>query len=166
MSHQPCAAWLDDISAYLDGVLDMASEHRVHAHLRQCPACSEWLVDLVPVVKAMQLMPEPVPTSDPWPAIARSLASDARFRRRHWLPAPVRLMFSERKAAVGWAAAGVMFFAVGGMSYMSVMDAQRVPIADTDTYWHQHQLFTHEESVPTLYTPELRAIEASYQLDE
>lgn len=156
----PCQAWLEAISCYLDGVLDAAEEHRVHAHLRRCPACAEFLVDLVPVVRTLHCLPAPAPGCDPWAAIAAELAADPAFAGRRW-----RLIRFPRPM-VGWAAAGVVAVVVGAAGWQILMPAAQPAVADTDMYWHQHQLFSHEEGVPTLYAPELSAIEASYHLDD
>lgn len=158
---QPCEAWLTAISGYLDGVLSPQEEHEVHAHMHQCKPCAQYLVDLVPVVQFLHHMPAPaLPGRDCWPAIAAALREDPHFYRRN----SFKLLVS--RPAVGWAAAGFMLLAVGSMSYMGYQQQASTPVADVDLYWHQHELFSQEEGVPSLYAPELNAIEASYQLDE
>jgi predicted anti-sigma-YlaC factor YlaD len=157
---EPCAAWLEAISCYLDGVLTPPEEHAVHAHMHGCEPCAQYLVDLVPVVQMLQGLPAAQPSRDCWPAIAHALREDPHFyRRRGW-----RVLMG--RPAVGWAAAGVMLFAITSVSYMGYQQQASIPVADMNLYWHQHELFSQEEGVPSLYTPELNAIEASYQLDE
>lgn len=159
MSQQaPCAAWLEAISAYLDGALPGDEEHRVHAHLRQCPGCSEFLVDLVPVVQALHALPAPVPSSDPWPEIARQLRRDPAFFRR-------RALWRIEPRVAGWAAAGFLFLATGSMAAVSYQQASQTPTADVDMYWQQHDFYSHEQGLPSLYAPELNAVEASYQIE-
>jgi hypothetical protein len=41
-----------------------------------------------------------------------------------------------------------------------------VPVADLDTYWHQHDAFDRDQGLPTRYAPDLGAVEASYHLEE
>lgn len=159
MSRQaPCAAWLEAISAYLDGALPGDEEHRVHAHLRACPACSEFLVDLVPVVQALHALPAPVPPGDPWPAIARQLRHDPTFFRR-------RTLFRLQPRAAGWAAAGFLVIATTSLAVIGIQQSAATPTADVDMYWQQHEFYSHEEGVPSLYAPELNAVEASYQIE-
>ena len=157
MSRQaPCAEWQDAISAYMDGALPVPEEQRVHAHLRQCPACAALLVDLVPVVQALHAMPAPRPGRDPWPAIARALQQDARFRSRRLIVFP----------RAGWVAASFVAITAGSLAFMATQEtAGGGPVADVDVYWEQHEFFSHEEGLPTLFAPELSAIEASYRID-
>jgi anti-sigma factor RsiW len=156
-----CPDWLEEISAYLDGELAAAEEHRVHAHLRRCQACADHLVDLVPVVQALRALPPIVPAHDPWLAIARELRQEPLFYRRrallrlHRLPRPIL-------GAAAAAAAAV----VVSISYAGYQQATPPPVADLDMYYHQHDLYTHQDGVPSLYAPEFNAVKASYQLDE
>jgi anti-sigma factor RsiW len=160
MSQQaPCAAWLEAISGYLDGALAGPEEHQVHAHLRQCPACAEYLVDLVPVVQALHALPAPTPTRDPWPVLARALRQDPRYARRP-------LLVSLQPRTAGWVAAGVLFLATSSLAMLNYQQSTLAPTADLDMYWQQHEIYSHDEGVPSLYAPELNAIEATYQLDE
>jgi anti-sigma factor RsiW len=154
----PCAAWLEAISAYLDGALISTEEQRVHAHMRQCPGCAEFLVDLVPVVQALHALPKPVPRTDPWPEISRQLRRDPAFYRRRFL-----LRVEPRVA--GWAAAGFLFLATGSMAAISYQQSASAPTADVDMYWQQHEFYSQEQGVPSLYAPELNAVEASYQIE-
>ncbi|MNS04857.1 hypothetical protein D3C72_362450 [compost metagenome] len=161
MSQQePCAAWQEAISGYLDGALPTTEEQSVHAHLRRCPACAEYLVDLVPVVQALHALPAPVPQRDLWPAIARQLKKDPAFGRRMaaitWL----------RPRAAGWVAASVLVITTGALAVATMQQSASAPTADVDMYWQQHELYSQDEGVPSLYAPGLNAIEATYQLDE
>ena len=159
---QPCPGWLEAIAGYMDGALAPGEEQRVHGHLRGCPGCAKHLIDLVPVIQALKAMPAPAPGRDLWPEIASSLAADPAFKRG----GVVTIFRKLPKPALGWAAAGVAFVAIGSGVFAGWLAPEPVPVADTDTYWHQHQLHEHVEGLPTLYAPELSAIEASYQLDE
>lgn len=158
MSRQePCATWLEAISAYLDGALAPGEEQKVHQHLRACPPCAEFLVDLVPVVQTLHALPAPVPSGDPWLAIARELRHDPVFFRR-------RAFLRLEPKHVGWVAAGVLFLATGSMAFLGYQQNAATPTADMDMYWQQHELFTHEDGVPSLYAPEYNAVEAGYHL--
>ena len=159
MSADPCADWLDAISAYMDGQLPPDEEHAVHAHLRQCTACAETLVDLVPVVQALRALPPHRPARDLWPQIGAELRQQpAFFRRRAWRHWP--------PLALGWAAAALVAMLGSSAAFVGYQQASSVPAADVDTYWHQHELISHDEGVPGLYAPELSAVEASYKLEE
>ena len=61
MTEPGCEEWLDAVSAYVDGVLTVEEELRVHAHLRACAGCAQLLVDLIPVVQALHALPAPRP---------------------------------------------------------------------------------------------------------
>jgi anti-sigma factor RsiW len=155
---EPCSAWIENISAYLDGALAGAEEQLVHAHLRACAACAEFLVDLVPVVQALQALPAPVPTSDPWPAIAFALRTEGHFRPRGAI-----LRLAPRQ--MGWVAAGVLFLATGSMAFLGYQQSAAVPTADVDMYWSQHEMFSHEDGMPSNYAPEFNAIQANYHIE-
>jgi anti-sigma factor RsiW len=155
---EPCAAWLESISAYLDGALAVGEEQQVHQHLRQCPPCAKFLVDLVPVVQSMHALPAPTPKGDPWPTIAGELRHDPLFFRR-------RALWRLQPRHVGWVAAGFLFIATGSMAYMGYQQSATTPTADVDMYWQQHELFSHEDGVPSLYAPEYNAVEAGYQIE-
>ena len=155
---EPCAAWLESISGSLDGALPSDEEHRVHAHLRRCPACAEFLVDLVPVVQALHALPAPTPSGDPWPAIARQLRRDPAFFRR-------RALWRVPPRQAGWAAAGFLLLATGSMAVIGYQQSAATPTADMDMYWQQHEFYSHEQGVPSLYAPEFNAVEATYMID-
>lgn len=159
---QPCSGWLEAIAGYMDGELAPAEEQRVHAHLRLCPGCAKHLIDLVPVVQALKALPAPPPGRETWARLEARLASEPAFKQS----GVVTIFRKAPRPVVGWAAAGVAFVAIGAGLLSGLGRGEPVPVADTDTYWHQHQLYEHVEGLPTLYAPELSAIEASYQLDE
>lgn len=160
---QGCAEWLEAISAYLDGVLAVEEEQRVHAHLRACPGCAEQLVDLVPVVQTLRALPRPTPARDPWPELSRALRNDSAFRagvdQAAWT--------AWSRPALGAAAAVAAVVMGGALTMHGYKSAEPpVPVADVDTYWHQHDAFDQDQGIPTRYAPDLGAIEASYELDE
>ena len=159
---EACPAWQEAISAFLDGVLPTGEEQAVHAHLRACPACARYLVDLVPIVQTLRAWPQLEPESDPWPTIARLLARDPAFGASPWS----RQVFVRlRRPATAWAAAAACV--VVGLGSWGLHQHQAVattPVADMDLYWQQHEMAAHGEALPTMYTPELKAIKASYQL--
>ena len=139
-----CADWLESISAYLDGALAPDEEQRVHAHLRGCPGCAEELVDLVPLVQTIRGLPPVPPPRDLWPDLQRELKSDLSFRNG-----------ARRQAAAGWAGpalgAAVAVTMVGGaVAMVGGKPAQpAVPVAELETYWHQHEAFDREQSLAT-----------------
>lgn len=158
-----CPEWLEAVSAYLDGALAPDEEQRVHAHLRGCPGCAEELVDLVPLVQTIRGLPPVAPPRDLWPDLQRELKSDLAFRNG-----------ARRQAAAGWARpalgamAAVTVTVVGGALALfgAKSAAPAVPVADLDTYWHQHDAFDRDQGLPTRYAPDLGAVEAAYNLDD
>jgi anti-sigma factor RsiW len=154
---EPCEAWLEAISSYVDGALSSSEEQRVHAHMRECAGCSEYLVDLLPVVQALHNLPDPQPVGDAWPAIAFALRREGLYTTSFWKRLP--------RPAVGWAAAAVLVLAGGSVAAINLHQAANTPVADVDMYWHQHEIYSHDDGVPSLYAPEFNAIEASYRLD-
>jgi anti-sigma factor RsiW len=161
MSHsfmnEPCEAWQDQISAYLDGELPPHEEHAVHAHLRACASCAEALVDLVPLVQAIRNVPPHEPPRDLWPRLAAELRHDPRFFARR-LPLPRR--------ELGWVAAALLIV-VGGAAVMQHQAPAEPPrVADVDTYWHQHAIYSHDQGVPGLYAPALNLVQDGYDLDQ
>ena len=156
-AHPACDDWLEAISGYLDGELDRETVHRVHAHLRTCPGCSELLIDLVPLQRLLREWPAPEPPRDIWPAIAQALRDEPRYA------SSVLVRWPNRKA-MGWAVASVAVLALGTVVVAGLHTGPKTHIADVDLYWHQHELYAHEQGEPTLYAPELSAIEASYRL--
>lgn len=160
---QGCPEWLEAVSAYLDGALALEEEQRVHAHLRGCPGCAEQLVDLVPVVQTLRALPAPRPTRDPWPDLARALREDRAFREG----ATQAAWTAWSRPALGAAATVAAVVMGGALTLHGYRHAQPpVPIADVDTYWHQHDAFDQDQGLPTRYAPDLGAVEASYDLDE
>ena len=154
--NDPCSRWLEAISGYLDGELPPIEEQQVHAHLRTCAACAEALVDLVPVVQALRNAPMATPTRDLWPALAGELRRDPRF----WVQRPI----TELPRRLGLVAAGLMAL-VGGVAVFSHLGAPPKQLADVDTYWHEHALYSQEEALPGSYAPGMHAVDASYELD-
>ncbi|HEY9722025.1 MAG TPA: zf-HC2 domain-containing protein [Oscillatoriaceae cyanobacterium] len=152
----PCEDWLEDISSYLDGELPVEAEQRVHGHLRQCTSCAEYMVELVPLVKTLRHLPAPVPSTDPWRAIAAELRREPRFARRAWWRDTNR---------IGWAAAAVVI-SVSSAVAIGVHQRTSVPVADVNMYLHQHEIYARQDGVPSLYAPEFTALKASYHLDK
>jgi anti-sigma factor RsiW len=148
--------WLEAISAYMDGVLPLEEEHRVHGHLRECPPCAQMLVDWVPIVRALASLPSPEPLANMWLKLEAQLKHDAPFAKR-------RVFVEFKRPMVGWAAACVMGLVGVGLYWSH--QAPVVPVADVNMYWSQHEEFSHDSGVPTLYGPEMHAIEASYHLN-
>jgi anti-sigma factor RsiW len=158
----PCDAWLEPISAYLDGMLSVEEELRVHAHLRACTRCTELLVDMLPVLQALRTLPTPPPSAGTWEAIAAKLALEAPPLRplRGWGRAWGRPL-----AGVAVAAAGALVL-VGGLQWLGAhWLAPAVPVADVDTYWHAHDAFEQDQGLPGALGPGVQAVETSYDLD-
>ena len=61
--------------------------------------------------------------------------------------------------------AGAVFLATGSMAAISYQQSASAPTADVDMYWQQHEFYSQEQGVPSLYAPELNAVEASYQIE-
>lgn len=156
-----CDAWLEPISAYLDGMLSVEEELRVHAHLRACPRCSELLIDMLPVLQALRTLPTPVPDAHAWEAIAEALLGDARSLRPRagwWV--------AWRRPLVGVAVAAGVVAVVGGLQWAQTrLSSPPVPVADIDTYWHAHDAFDQDQGLPGALGPGLEAVESSYELD-
>lgn len=155
--NEPCADWQDAISAYLDGELPPMEEQQVHAHLRQCQACAEALVALVPLVQALRNAPMAEPTRDLWPRIHAELRHAPVFWSRKLRPRTLRQL--------GWATAAAVLVLAGGVTVVAHQTPQQARIADVDTYWHEHALFSQDQGVPGLYAPSLHAVQSSYDLD-
>jgi anti-sigma factor RsiW len=65
--------WIDRLSAYLDGELTPGERTALEAHLAQCRACSESLIELREVVARAAALPPRPPAQDLWPGIAPRL---------------------------------------------------------------------------------------------
>ena len=155
MSNPACPQWEEDIAAYLDGELSPIDEQRVHAHLRGCAACSDALVDLVPLVQTLRNAPRLMPQRDLWPRIAAELKHEPRFARK---------LLPRGRHEWGWTAAAVVVLAGAiALTVMSPAEAERH--ADVDTYWHEHALYSHDQGMPGMDAPSLHAVQASYNLD-
>jgi anti-sigma factor RsiW len=163
MSHsfmsEPCEAWQDQIHAYLDGELPPHEEHAVHAHLRACPTCAEALVDLVPLVQAIRNVPAHEPPRDLWPRLAAELRHDPRFFARRFRP-------RVGVGGLGWAAAAVVLVVGAAATFQRQGPAEPPRVADVDTYWHQHAIYSHDQGVPGLYAPALHVVQDGYDLDQ
>lgn len=162
MKPAACEAWLEAISAYLDGSLTSEEERAVQAHLHHCGACADMLIDWVPMIQALRALPEPTPQRDLWQAIAEEL--------RHEPPAPRRLRLPEQLSrhwpGVAVAASVLILLWSGGLAWLSDgVWGPPVPVADLDTYWHQHDAFDLEESLTSRFGPAVDTVEASYGLD-
>jgi anti-sigma factor RsiW len=155
----PCPQWQDQISAYLDGELPPGEEHAVHAHLRACATCAEALVDLVPLVQALRALPDHKPATDLWPRIAGELRHDPRFFARRLRP---RLPRRE----LGWVAAALLVVVGAATTLQRQAPPEPPAVADVDTYWHQHAIFSHDQGVPGLYAPALHVVQTGYDLDQ
>jgi anti-sigma factor RsiW len=68
--------WTDQLSAYLDGDMDLATRIRVEAHLAECAECREALVDLRRVVSAAQGYQGVQPIRDGWSSIRAAIEAD------------------------------------------------------------------------------------------
>jgi anti-sigma factor RsiW len=68
--------WLDRLSDYLDGELDVAAQAALEEHLVECDVCRVTLGELRAVVAAARSVENPPPERDLWPAIAAAI--DAR----------------------------------------------------------------------------------------
>jgi anti-sigma factor RsiW len=152
MNAYACAEWQDALSAYLDGELQPHEEQQMHVHLRQCSACTEALVDLVPLVQALRALPERRPVRDLWPHVAAELRHDPAFFSRRLRPRlPQKLVL----AAVGAALLGA------GVAVLQTRP-QPMPVrsANLETYWQQHALFGQAQGTPGRYMPTLSAVDA------
>ncbi len=65
--------YTDQLSAYLDGELDLARRRRLEAHLAACPECSALLVDLRAIVAAAPHYEGQQPSRDLWSDIEARL---------------------------------------------------------------------------------------------
>ena len=155
MAAYGCLDWQEAIAAYLDGELAPIEEQRVHAHLRSCKACSEALIDLVPLVQALRSAPKALPPRDLWPRILAELRQDPGFSRRLAFRTRRRMAFGATAAA-----AAVVCMATLGQRW-----APAASHADIDTYWHEHALYSQAAGVPGMYAPSLHAVQSSYELD-
>jgi len=69
--------WSDRLSAYVDDELSEAERAAADTHLRACEACRTTLEDFQ-AIRQWVRGPAPLPTSDPWPAIASRIAATRR----------------------------------------------------------------------------------------
>lgn len=100
--------YTEQLSAYLDGELDVARRRRLEAHLTQCPECAELLADLRAIVSAAPHYSGRAPSRDLWSDI------EARLDKTEVLELRQRERPSRR---FGWGeliAASLLMAAVGG----------------------------------------------------
>lgn len=67
--------WIDRLSEYLDGELDVAERERLEAHLAGCEECSSTLEQLRRVVARARNVEDRPPTTDLWPGIAARIGA-------------------------------------------------------------------------------------------
>jgi hypothetical protein len=72
--------WIDRLSDYIDGEMDLAERLELEAHLAGCAECSDTLLGLRRVVTRARAMDDVAPTTDLWPGIAGQIG--ARLPRR------------------------------------------------------------------------------------
>ena len=65
--------YTDQLSAYLDGELDLALRRRLEAHLAACPECSALLADLRAITAAAPHYEGREPSNDLWSGIEARL---------------------------------------------------------------------------------------------
>lgn len=159
MTTDVCPEWLEPLSAYFDNALDVVGEQRLHAHVRHCPACGELFMRWVPMLQTLRHTPAPGrPARDCWAEISFVL------RREGYGEARLLSWRRLSRPAIGWIAAAVVV--TSGTLAVVATNGHSEPVADLDLYYHQHDLYTHEQGMPSLYAPEYSAVKASYQLDE
>jgi anti-sigma factor RsiW len=69
--------WIDRLSDYLDGELDALDRREAEAHLATCSECSRILADLRTIKSQARNLPDRMPTTDLWPAIATGMAESS-----------------------------------------------------------------------------------------
>jgi len=65
--------WIDRLSEYLDGELGALERRQADAHMETCEECSQALAGLRAVVSQARNLPDRMPTTDLWPAIASGM---------------------------------------------------------------------------------------------
>ncbi len=118
---------LDELSAYLDGELEL--DESGQAHVRECPACARLYQEQLELRRLARATAEPVPTGTMWTEIETRIAKAKQApapRRFGWVP---RAGFSLAGALT---AAGLAFILVrpGGRRDVAVPAAQETPPAN------------------------------------
>jgi hypothetical protein len=72
--------WIDRLSDYIDGEMNLSERLELEAHLAQCAECSDTLLGLRRVVTRARAMEDVAPRADLWPGIATQIG--ARLPRR------------------------------------------------------------------------------------
>jgi anti-sigma factor RsiW len=72
--------WMDRLSDYIDGEMDLAERLELEAHLARCAECSDTLLGLRRVVTRARALEDVAPKTDLWPGIAGEIG--ARLPRR------------------------------------------------------------------------------------
>jgi anti-sigma factor RsiW len=72
--------WIDRLSDYIDGEMDLAERLELEAHLGRCAECSDILLGLRRVVTRARALEDVAPKTDLWPGIAGQIG--ARLPRR------------------------------------------------------------------------------------
>ena len=101
-----------DLSAYLDGDLDLARREEVAAHLNACAACAAAVADLRGLSAAATALEDRAPAADLWPAIQKRIAARER-------PGVLPIARRARRVSFTWtqlAAASIALIVIAGGS--------------------------------------------------
>jgi anti-sigma factor RsiW len=101
----------DELTAYLDGELEMAELARVEAHLAGCAECRATLDGLRAVVRRAQALDDRPPERDLWAGIAAHIGAGEAATVLPFAPARRRFAFSIPQLAA--AAVTLMAFSAG-----------------------------------------------------
>jgi anti-sigma factor RsiW len=137
--HDP---WLDRLSEYLDGDLDVEEQAALEEHLVACDVCRVTLGELRAVIDAARSVENTPPERDLWPAIAAEIEAHAglvplahrRVRRRISFTVPqlaaAAVLLTAVSAAAVWFLSGAAGARAGARVSGTIVHAAAAPPAD------------------------------------
>jgi hypothetical protein len=129
MMHPPSAR----ISEYLDGDLPDGEAQKLEAHLAECHACAEILVELKKVQALARALPERLPSRDLWPEIAAALreggveGTDVIRLHPDWSAPAARRSRRFLRLSIPQAVAASLALMLGSGSVGAVLSRESVP---------------------------------------
>jgi hypothetical protein len=96
--------WIDRLSDYIDGEMNLSERLELEAHLAQCAECSDTLLALRRVVTRARALEDVAPQADLWPGIATRIGAGLPRRWSFSLPqlAAASIALVALSSGAGW----------------------------------------------------------------
>jgi predicted anti-sigma-YlaC factor YlaD len=120
--NRPCDSYVECIQDYVDGYTHSSPD--MCAHLKSCPNCHDYFLELVALKQVLKRCDNPLPTSDCWAKIEKQLCHEGYLKQARLAQFLIPLTI----------AASVLGFAVSVqvLNHKNTLTAQEL-------YWRPHQ---------------------------